>query len=434
VRTGSIGEECGIEPGDKLRSINGEIIHDIIDYESLCSEESLNVEIEKKDGSLWLIDISKEAEESLGLIFERDLMDRQRQCANNCIFCFIDQLPPDMRSSLYYKDDDWRLSFIMGNYITLTNTSMKEVNRIINRRVNPLYISVHSTEKEIRERMLRNPRAGSIMEILKRFYDEKLYFHNQIVLCPGINDGMHLDKTLQDLWGFYPYARSVAVVPVGLTSYREGLYPIKPFTACQARQVIEQVERWQKECLRQQGTAFVFAADEFYTLAGIEIPPYEAYEGFPQIENGVGLIAKFKQEFYEALDECSLSLHENRHVSIVTGVSAAPYIREMAGALEKKFNKLRVEVYPIINQYFGPTVTVAGLVTGSDILAQLAGKELGDIVLLPRVMLRERDTVFLDNISLEDLEKRLGVKVCPVWVDGRDFVYAVVSMEKKEVK
>ena len=428
---GSIGEELDLAPGDKLLSINDQTVRDIIDYEALCSDENIRVLIEKKDGTLWDFEIEKAPEEGLGLVFKHDLMDVERHCANHCIFCFIDQLPKGRRSSLYYKDDDWRLSFIMGNYITLTNLSDEEIQRIIDRRVSPLYVSVHTTNPSLRVKMLGNKRAGNILDILKRFADAGLTCHCQIVLCRGMNDGEELDRTLKDLWSLYPSIKSTAVVPVGLTKHRAGLYPLIPYDKESAERVLHLVEAWQKKCLAKAGTAFVFAADEFYILGEKELPPYKTYEDFPQIENGVGLLVKFEKEFDEAWEEIPRVLKSKRRVSVVTGYSAGPFMRKIAKRLNEIPN-LTVEVFPVVNHFFGPTVTLAGLVTGRDIIEQLRDKELGDLLLLPSSMLKAGESVFLDDVSLEEVEKELQVKVCPVKVNGRNLFATIMGIESDE--
>jgi len=430
VKPGSIAEELGIEPGDLLLTINNEQVTDILDYIYLSSLEYLEVVIRKKDGQEWILDIEKDPDEELGLEFEMPLMDHERHCANNCIFCFIDQLPPNTRSTMHVKDDDWRLSFLMGNYVTLTNISEKDINRILKKRISPLYISVHTTNPELRKKMMRNNRAGNIMELMERFRSAGIHMHCQIVLCRGWNDGNELDKTIADLWSMRDAVRSVAVVPVGLTGYREGLVALVPFDREAASEVVEQVERWQKKFKEEEDRRFVFAADEFYVLSGKEIPPYEAYEDFCQIENGVGLIAKLEKEFWEAMDgldaSCGFSYPSSRSLSIVTGKSAYNIIQNMAEALTKKTG-ICIRVYSVDNGFFGGQVTVAGLVTGGDIIRQLKGRDLGDKVLIPEVMLRDGKNVFLDNVSLAVLEEELGVPVTAVPVDGRALIDEIVG-------
>lgn len=426
---GSIAEEVGIEPGDLLVAINGQKIEDILDYMECISNDEVNITIEKSDGQIWELDIEKDPDEDLGLTFEQPIMDKQRACCNRCIFCFIDQLPRGMRSTLYYKDDDWRLSFLMGNYITLTNLTEKDVKRIISKRISPLYISVHTTNPQLRQRMMGNKRAGEILSILKEFEKAGISIHCQIVLCRNWNDGAELERTLSDLWRLRSIVKSVAVVPVGLTRHRQGLENILPFDASSAAQVVEQVERWQKVCRNESGTAFVFAADEFYILAGKEFPSYEEYEDFPQIENGVGLIVKLIHEFDEAIDDYRGRSVGAREVSVATGVSAYPVIKTLMDRVQQAMG-VTVHVYPVINRFFGESVTVAGLITGGDMINQLKGKNLGQALLIPSTMLRRGEDVFLDDITLESLNASLGVPVVPVPVDGRELLETITNLDK----
>jgi putative radical SAM enzyme (TIGR03279 family) len=426
VIPGSIAEELGIAPGDELVAINGREVTDVLDYIYLSSFEYLEITIRKKDGQEWIFEIEKDVDEELGLDFEVPLMDRERHCANHCIFCFIDQLPPHTRPTMHVKDDDWRLSFLMGNYVTLTNVSERDIDRILERRISPLYISVHTTNPELRKKMMRNSRADKILELIDRFCRAGIHIHCQIVLCRGWNDGYELDRTISDLWKLRDGVRSVAVVPVGLTGYRQGLEPLVPYNQETALEVVEQIERWQRKFKKEENRNFVFAADEFYVLSHKEVPPYESYEDFSQLENGVGLIAKLEREFWDALDEVDSSSYSSDSLSIVTGESAFGIIRKMASALSDRTGKL-IQVYPISNRFFGGQVTVAGLVTGGDIIEQLKGKDLGNEVLIPEVMLKGGQNVFLDDVSLEKLEKELGVPVVPVPVDGRALVKEIVG-------
>nr|WP_177206076.1 DUF512 domain-containing protein [Caldicoprobacter faecalis] len=424
VEAGSIAEEMGIEPGDFLVAINGRAVEDILDYMEWTSSEEVNITIEKSDGQVWELEIEKDLDEDLGLTFEQPLMDRQRACRNRCIFCFIDQLPRGMRSTLYYKDDDWRLSFLMGNYITLTNLTEKDVKRITSRHISPLYVSVHTTNPQLRQRMMGNKRAGEVLNILKEFEKAGISIHCQIVLCRNWNDGAELERTLSDLWNMRSIVKSVAVVPVGLTKYRQGLEDILSFDAESAARVLEQVEKWQRKCRKESDTAFVFAADEFYILAGKEFPPYEEYEDFPQIENGVGLIAKLVREFDEAIDDYRGRRVAVREISVATGVSAYPTIRALMDRVQQAMG-VTVHVYPVVNCFFGESVTVAGLITGGDMIAQLKDKDLGQALLIPSTMLRRGEDVFLDDITLESLSASLGVPVIPVPVDGRELLETV---------
>lgn len=428
VKPGSIAEEMGVESGDELLSINNKPVTDILDYMYLTSLEYLEVVIRKRDGQEWLLEIEKDPDEELGIEFQKPIMDRERRCANNCIFCFVDQLPPNTRPTMRIKDDDWRLSFLMGNYVTLTNISEKDINRIIERRFSPLYISVHTTNPDLRKKMMRNDRADNILEIIEKFSKAGICMHCQIVLCRGWNDGAELDKTIADLWKFRDAVLSVAVVPVGLTGYRKGLEEIIPFDRETAGEVIGQVEKWQQKFKAEQNKRFVFAADEFYILAQKEIPSYESYEDFCQIENGVGLVAKLKKEFEDALIELDTSknMTSANSLSIATGESAYGIIKDMANVMVERTGK-RIHVYPIKNNFFGGYVTVAGLVTGGDIIKQLKGKELGDKLLIPDVMLRDGKNVFLDDISIDDVERELEVPVIPVAIDGGALVDEIVG-------
>ncbi len=428
VEPGSIAEELGIQPGDELLSINNRPIADILDYIYFTSLEYLELAIRKKDGQEWILEIEKDPDEELGIDFERPIMDRERHCANNCIFCFVDQLPPNTRPTMRIKDDDWRLSFLMGNYVTLTNISEKDINRIIERRFSPLYVSVHTTNPDLRKKMMRNKRAGNILELIERLSKAGICMHCQIVLCRGWNDGAELDRTIADLWKFKDAVQSLAVVPVGLTGHRQGLEQIVPFDRETAGKVIEQVEGWQRKFKEEQNRRFVFAADEFYILAEKEFPSYEAYEDFCQIENGVGLVAKFKKEFEDALVKLNGTKNptSTNSLSIATGESAYGIIENMADVMRKRLGK-QIYVYPIKNHFFGGHVTVTGLVTGGDIIKQLKGKELGDKLLVPDVMLKEGKNVFLDDVSIDKLERELKVPVIPVAVDGRALVDEIVE-------
>lgn len=429
VETGSIAEELGIQPGDLLVAVNGQAVEDVLDYMEWMSSEEMSVTIEKGDGQVWELDIEKDPDEDLGLIFEQPIMDRQRACCNRCIFCFIDQLPRGMRSTLYYKDDDWRLSFLMGNYITLTNLTRHDIERIISKRISPLYISVHTTNPQLRRRMMGNERAGEVLQILKEFEKAGISIHCQIVLCRNWNDGAELERTLSDLWSLRSIVSSVAVVPVGLTKHRQGLESLVPFDAESAARVLEQVKRWQKMCRSQMGTAFVFAADEFYILAGKEFPSYEEYEDFPQIENGVGLIAKLVHEFEEAISDYRGKVAPVKEFAVATGVSAYPTLKAMMDRLQREM-MASVHVYPIVNRFFGESVTVAGLITGGDIIAQLEGKDLGKALLIPCTMLRRGEDVFLDDVTLEGLSTALGVPVVPVQVDGNELLETIANLDR----
>lgn len=433
VLPGSIAEEAEIEPGDVLLQINKDRIIDIIDYEVCSSEENLILTIQKMDGSIDEIAIEKDSAENLGMIFDSDLMDKQRKCINHCVFCFIDQLPKNMRSSLYHKDDDWRLSFIMGNYITLTNVTNSELNRIIARRVSPLYISIHATDPIVRGKMLRTKKDSNILTQLKRLADAGLNFHCQIVLCPGINDGTILEKTIQDLRKLQPYACSIAIVPVGLTKYREGLFPLRVYTREEAQAILKMVEFWQDQYKNEIDHSFIYIADEFYMIAGEKIPHYDRYEDFPQIENGVGLLAKFKKEFDDVIQQLPTELLNERKVTVITGMSAAPFIQSIVNTLNKIQN-LHVTVIPVENKYFGLTVTASGLLTGIDIVETLKNKVYDYEIFVPQSLLRDKSDMLLDNMTLYDLQCALRANVCAIDVNGEVFAYELTGIKKNEVE
>lgn len=420
VDSGSIAEEIGVEPGWRLLAIDGEEILDIIDYEQLMTKEVLTVSFETKDGEEVEAEIEKDLYETLGLNFESGLMSPIRHCKNHCVFCFIDQMPKGVRSTLHVKDDDWRLSLIMGNYVTLTNIDDAEFERILKRRVSPLYISVHATDGEIRKKMMRNPTAVRIMERLSRLKEEHMQFHAQIVLCPEINDGDILSKSLIDLLSLAPAAQSVAVVPVGLTKYREGLYPLRTLTKEEARDAIRRVAACNEAAKKEWGFGFAYASDEMYSIAELPLPEYDDYEDFPQIENGVGLLRKFEFEFKEALEE-QRKLKKQLILDAATGESAHPFLQPLFEML--KPYGIDIRLHKIKNHYFGNTVTVSGLMTEGDLAAQLKDRLSGNVLLLPDDTLRERDDVFLDGKRLKDLEADLGVKVIPLCAsDGALFV------------
>ncbi|HZJ82252.1 MAG TPA: DUF512 domain-containing protein [Clostridia bacterium] len=426
VAPGSIAEELGIEAGDKLLAINGKPIIDVLDYIEWSELNELELTIQKPDGQEWIFDIEKDDDEDLGMDFEVPLMDQKRACANNCIFCFIDQLPFSSRCSLQFKDDDWRLSFLMGNYITLTNLSQRDMKRIKDKGISPLYISIHTTNPELRQMMMGNKKADRILDILKEFRDANISIHCQIVLCRDINDGEELDRSLGDLWEFHDIIQSIAIVPVGLTGHREKLEPIlTPYDEKSSIQVVDQVEKWQKEFKSRGNTRLVFLADEFYVMANRAMPPFEDYEDFPQIENGIGLVQKFRNQFNRALDGLEDRVMNRNELSIVTGESASKVIEDMANLARKRTGKT-IYVYPIKNNFFGGQVTVAGLVTGGDIVEGLKGKPLGKKVLIPSAMLRQ-DNIFLDDMTLDDLRENLGVKIVAVPVDGEAFLEQIIS-------
>ena len=429
VDVDSVADELGILAGMKLVAIDGEPIRDIIDYEQLTAAESLVLTILDDDGNIVDVPVEKELYEPLGLGFAHGgLMSPIRSCKNHCVFCFIDQMPKGVRNSLHVKDDDWRLSLIMGNYVTLTNVDDEEFDRIIKRHVSPLYVSVHATDPEVRRRMMGNPSAVRIMERLTALKNAGIRFHCQIVLCPELNDKDVLERSISDLYSLSPAAQSLAVVPVGLTRFRDKLYKLRCLTKEEAGEAIDAIEKWQKKSLKERGTAFVFPSDELYIIAGRELPKAETYEDYCQIENGVGLLRKFEEEFLYALKEAK-PLGKEAVLDSVSGVSAAPFMSRLFERLIPY--GIKINVHPIVNRYFGESVTVSGLITAGDLMDQLIGKLTSDILLIPHNMMRENDDVFLDGIRLPKLESSLGVKVAPTWAtDGEVFIHQLFDMLK----
>ena len=426
VIPGSIAEECGLEPGDKIVAVNDKKIEDIFDYQYYIEEEFLRVQILTKDGEDCMLEIEKEEDEDLGIEFTNSLMDEYHSCSNKCIFCFIDQMPPGMSDTLYFKDDDSRLSFLQGNYITLTNMKESDMDRIIRYRLAPINISVHTTNPELRKKMLHNRFAGDICEKLKRFYDAGIPMNSQIVLCKGINDGKELDRTIEDLGRFLPYMESLSIVPVGLTRFREGLTCLEPFTKEDARDVLKQIHRWQEHFRKEYGTAFVHASDEWFILAGEDFPPEEYYEGYGQLENGVGMMRLLISEVEEALDEMQGDNRE-RELSIATAKLAYPTICMLTERIREKYPNIVIRVYCIENHFFGEMITVTGLLTGQDIIKQLSGKKLGERLLLPGNMLKADEDIFLDDITLNELSTALQVPVNIIKSEGEDLVKCVTQ-------
>lgn len=430
IEPGSIAEELGIKPGDLLVGINGQVIKDVLDYRYLVQDEELDLLIEEADGEQVLYEIEKDLHEDLGLVFEDGLMDAPRGCANRCIFCFIEQLPPNMRSTLYFKDDDFRLSFLQGNYVTLSNMSSNDLDRLVFYHLSPINISVHTTDPHLRRFMLNNKHAGDILKTLTRLQEANIDMNFQIVLCKSVNDGAVLDKSIEELSKFIPHAKSLSVVPAGLTRFRDelGLFNIADFDKADARRILAQIKSWQQKIKKRHNTKFVFAADEFYIKAGAGIPSYPHYENFPQIENGVGLIAMLSKEFDDALAQTKAGrIFAKKEISIATGMAAAGFINELARKVEERFPALHINVYPVPNIFFGERVTVAGLLTGQDICAKLQNKQLGDCLLIPEVMLRHGETVLLDGLTLAEMEKILNVPIKAVRNDGRHFINAIVN-------
>lgn len=427
VQPGSIAEEMEIEPGDQLLEIDGETVEDVFDYRFDMKNELVNILIRKADGEEWLLEIEKEYDEDLGVEFETDLMSDYRSCCNKCIFCFIDQMPEGMRDTLYFKDDDSRLSFMQGNYITLTNMKEKDIDRIIRYHLAPINISVHTTNPELRCRMLHNRFAGKALAYMDRLHQHGIEMNGQIVLCREVNDGEELLRTLTDLERYIPSMQSVSVVPSGLTRYREGLFPLEPVDREKARETIALVEEKQRECMERYGIHFVHASDEFYYLAGLAMPEAERYDGYLQLENGVGMLRLLYEEFTEALADAPGNGLLEREVSIATGRLAAPFLKKLTEKLGSKYPRVHVHVYEVRNDFFGEMITVSGLLTGQDLKKQLLGMPLGEKLLLPCNMVRSAERDFLDDVTVEELEKTLQVPIDIVKSSGADLLYAILE-------
>lgn len=422
VVEGSIAEELDIEPGDILVSINQSKVKDIIDYKYLISDDFVLVTIEKKDGELWDLEIEKEYDEDLGIVFTNPLIDKARSCRNKCIFCFIDQLPKGMRETLYFKDDDSRLSFLQGNFITLTNLNDDEIQRIIDYRLSPINVSVHTTNPELRVKMINNKRAGEILNILKRFSKAQIEVNCQIVLVPGVNDGEELRRTLDDLSKLYNSVKSVAVVPVGITKYREGLFNIQVYNDNNANELLDLVGEMQNEFLKKLNTRFVFASDEFYAITGRKLPSYDEYEGFPQYENGVGMMRLFSYEIDEELKNIKGEIKVNKEYIIATGTLAYKFMKSISDKIMNKISGLNLKIVPIKNDFFGHSITVSGLVTGQDLINQLKSYDTTEAIIVPKSMFKKGEEIFLDNITREDVEKELNTKVIPSDISGKELI------------
>ena len=430
VLPGSIAGELELEPGDILVSVNGQPVRDVFDYRYLMNEEYVTLLVKKPDGEEWELEVEKDYDEDLGIEFENGLMDDYRSCSNKCIFCFIDQMPPGMRETLYFKDDDSRLSFLQGNYVTLTNMSDEDIGRVIRYHLSPINISFQTMNPELRCRMLHNRFAGSSLAKVKRLYDAGITMNGQIVLCKGVNDRRELEYSLEKLSEYAPVLQSVSIVPVGLTKFREGLYPLAPFEREDARVLLDQVHRWQARMMEMHGFHFVHASDEWYILAGEELPGEESYDGYLQLENGVGMLRLLETEVKEATERLE---GDERRVTgtIATGVLAGPFIEKNLKYIQEKYPNVKIRVQVIRNDFFGEQITVSGLITGQDLIAQLSGLSLGDHLFLPCNMLRTGEDVFLDDITVAEVSAALGADVVIVDQSGADFVQAVLEPEKK---
>lgn len=412
VAPASPAQKAGIKPGDKLLSVNGNRVADVLDYMYYAYDAESEFTLER-DGEQFTVAVDKEPGQDAGLDFEEYLMDGMRSCANNCVFCFVDQMPPGMRETLYFKDDDVRLSFLTGSYLTLTNMGPREVRRVIDLKISPINVSVHTMNPRLRCEMLGNKNAGKGIEILKNFARAGIELNCQIVCCPGLNDGKELDYTMHRLAHLAPQVHSCSVIPVGLTRFREGLYPLKPFDKDLARKTVAQVEAFGEKCLKHHGSRIFFCSDELYLKAGLPIPEDEFYEGYPQLENGVGMLRLLYTEFEEALS-ASEGPAGGTHAAIATGVSAAKTLTELRELAKARYPNINVEIIPIVNDFFGHTIDVAGLITGRDLIAQLKGRDLGERVYITNRMLKDGENVFLDDVTTDDAARELGVPVIPM--------------------
>lgn len=434
VVPGSIADKMGVLPGDRLVAINDQTIEDVIDYRFLTSDEHLEVMLIKTDGSEWVLEIEKDFDEELGIEFENPVMASTRQCHNKCIFCFIDQMPAGMRPGLYVKDDDSRLSFLQGNYITLTNMKSEEIDKLIRYHISPLNISVHTTNPVLREKMLNNRFAGDIMNSLKNFHQNNMKMNLQIVLCPGYNDGQELERTLKDVEQLAGSLISIAVVPVGLTKYQKNS-DLLPVDKNKAEEVIKQIEKWQNRWMKLIGRRLVYPADEFYLKAGRPWPKAETYEAFYQMENGVGMLASFEKDFEKYNQRLPLIRKKKPFtLTIATGRAAASFMEQLSRKVMRKIEGLTIKIMPIENNFFGERIDVSGLITGRDLINQLSGKELGGLLMIPDNMLKNQEDVFLDDVRLDDIRESLGVPVKPCSIDGKQWIKDILRFtnEKSE--
>ncbi|WP_312200375.1 DUF512 domain-containing protein [Anaerospora hongkongensis] len=419
----SIAEELEIEVGDKLISINGTEIKDIIDYKFLMADDYIEVEIEKQDGEIWTFEVEKDYQEDLGIEFENAIMDEARSCHNNCLFCFIDQLPEGMRNTLYFKDDDSRLSFLQGNFVTLTNMNNEDLDRIIRYRISPINISVHTTNAELRKKMLNNRFAGDIYDKLKKLAKAGITMNCQIVLCPGYNNGEELVKTVSDLYKLYPAIENVAAVPVGVTKFRKNLNEITLYDAQSAKVEIEQISQFQQKALKKIGSPFVRLADEFYVMAGVEVPSTDFYGDFEQIEDGIGMIRFFRDSISKNLKK--LNKKAKGSFTLITGVSAYDEIEWAANAITEKNDKITVNIQRIVNDFFGPTITAGGLLTGQDIMKQVQADNVFDYIIMPKNMFKSGESIMLDDVTIAELENYFNKKILLCEYTGEDLIQLI---------
>lgn len=437
ILPGSIAEEIKLVVGDRLISINGNAVIDIIDYKFLITDELINIEIEKVDGEIWEIEIEKDYDEDLGIQFVDAILDKPKSCHNKCIFCFIDQLPEGMRETLYFKDDDSRLSFFQGNFVTLTNMKEEDIDRIIRYKISPINVSVHTTDAELRKVMLNNKFAGNVYDRLKRLAEASIKINCQVVSCPGINNGPELLKTIEDLYKLYPSIENLAVVPVGITKYREGLFNLTLYDKNSASQEIQSVKELQDKYTSEIGSPFVRLSDEFYVVAGINVPGEEFYNGYDQLEDGIGMIRLLRSVIEE--DVTNLKLNNSGHFTFITGTSAYSEILWVAEKITLFNSNITIGVKKIHNNFFGETITVAGLLTGKDIINQLKDEKLGECLIIPSNMLKSgyelgntEEQVFLDNITVSDLEKSLKIKVLICDYSGEDLIHIINENSREE--
>lgn len=426
ISKNSIAKELNIEVGDKLLQVNGKDIHDILEYIYEIASEYVEITVLKKNGEIVIYEIEKEYDEKIGLDFQNPILDKPNSCKNNCIFCFIDQLPKGMRKSLYFKDDDSRLSFLHGNYITLTNLSEEDINRIIDLKISPINISVHATNPELRLKMIKNPKSTNLLPVLKRFVNAGIVLNGQIVLCPDYNDGKELDRTIDEIYSLGGNFSNLAIVPVGLSRHREGLSDIRPVEKEDALKIIQRVKKYQNKAIEERGKNFVYLSDEFYITAGEDFPSYDSYDGFPQLENGVGLTVKLNKEVDDRLKELD-GTNQRDSVTIITGVSATQNLQKIVEKVNNKFPYIDINIKTINNDFFGEKITVAGLITGIDILKQVNPNELGNKVLIPEVMLKSDEDIFLDDVLLEDIEKKFNHKIHIVKNNGYDLINRIIE-------
>lgn len=426
VASGSLAEQFGVVPGDKLMTINCQVIEDVIDYRFLTTDEHLEVLLQKPDGSEWIIEIDKEYDDDLGIEFENPVMAETRQCSNKCVFCFIDQMPPNMRDGLYIKDDDSRLSFLQGNYITLTNMKQHEIEKLIRYHISPLNISVHTTNPELRKKMLNNRFAGEILDQMKLFHKNDLKMNVQIVLCPGVNDGDELDRTLSDLEEVATSLISVAVVPVGITKYQVNT-SLQAVDQSKATEVVYQIHKMQSKWLEKFGRKLVYPSDEFYLKANLQWPRAVEYEAFYQLENGVGMLASFEEDMLQYVKKMPVIKKKKPYkISIATGIAAAPFMKKMADIVMQKIQNITINIFPITNEFFGNQITVSGLITGRDLVNQLASIDLGHVLVIPQNMLKSDEDIFLDNMTLKQMEEQLHTPIEKSGVDGKQWVKTIL--------